>query len=117
MVHLFYYQVVDFWLFLVFLGVFFQKVYQFFEEKNDKTLIYVDGTIYSKIDNMNNTDFDFYLAMLEVYVFLGYLYYISKVKVSKMPKMPKNDKKIPAKTPKILQLYLFMRRNKKIYGF
>lgn len=32
--------------------------------------------IYIKIDNMNNTDFEFKLALLEVYVFLGYLYYV-----------------------------------------
>lgn len=41
----------------------------------------------------NNTEFDFNLAMLEVYVFLGYLYYVVGKNGLKTPKIPKNTPK------------------------
>lgn len=41
---------------------------------------------YIKIDTMNNTDFEFNLALLEVYVFLGYLYYVVGKNALKTPK-------------------------------
>lgn len=42
---------------------------------------------------MNNSEFDFNLAMLEVYVFLGYLYYVVGKNGLKTLKMPKNTPK------------------------
>ena len=44
---------------------------------------------------MNNTDFEFSLAMLQVYVFLGYLYYVVGKNGSKMAKMAKNTPNNP----------------------
>lgn len=61
--------------------------------KNDETLIYVIRLFIVKTNTMNNTDFEFELAMLQVYVFLGYLYYVVGKNGSKMAKMAKNTPK------------------------